>query len=113
MTLLPLALSLMEGFVGVVAAKAFQAPAWVIAVISAAPMFGNLSRLLWNRLAAQPKVPMRPALQCAVLVCVLAVASARAASRLSEHLGADGRRGADNRLLIAGVASPCAAWPGA
>lgn len=41
---LPLATSLMEGgFVAVVAAKAFNVQPWVIAVISAAPMFGNLS----------------------------------------------------------------------
>lgn len=41
---LPLATSLMEGgFVAVVAAKAFNVEPWVIAVISAAPMFGNLS----------------------------------------------------------------------
>lgn len=73
---LPLAFSLMEGgFVGVVAAKAFQAPAWVIAVISAAPMFGNLSSFIWNRLAAaRPKVPMLTALHCSVLLCVLAIA---------------------------------------
>ena len=50
---LPMALSLMEGgFVAVVAAKTFNVPPWVIAVISAAPMFGNLSSFIWNRIAA-------------------------------------------------------------
>jgi MFS family permease len=73
---LPLATGLMEGgFVAVVAAKAFSVPPWMIAVISASPMFGNLSSFLWNRLAAgRPKVPMLTALQCMVLLCVAAVA---------------------------------------
>ena len=73
---LPVALSLMEGgFVSVVAAKAFDVPPWVIAVISAAPMFGNLSSYFWNRLAAaRPKVPMVTILQALVLLCVLAIA---------------------------------------
>ena len=73
---LPVALSLMEGgFVSVVAAKAFDVPPWVIAVISAAPMFGNLSSYFWNRLAAaRPKVPMVTILQSLVLLCVLAIA---------------------------------------
>jgi MFS family permease len=73
---LPVALSLMEGgFVSVVAAKAFNVSPWVIAVISAAPMFGNLSSYFWNRLAAaRPKVPMVTVLQSLVLLCVLAIA---------------------------------------
>ena len=73
---LPVALSLMEGgFVSVVAAKAFDVPPWVIAVISASPMFGNLSSYFWNRLAAaRPKVPMVSALQLLVLLCMVAIA---------------------------------------
>lgn len=73
---LPVALGLMEGgFVSVVAAKAFDVPPWVIAVISAAPMFGNLSSYFWNHLAAaRPKVPMVTLLQALVLVCVVAIA---------------------------------------
>ena len=73
---LPLALSLMEGgFVAVVAAKAFNVPPWVIAVISAAPMFGNLSSFFWNRIASgRPKVPLVTALQVMVLLCVAAIA---------------------------------------
>ena len=73
---LPLALSLMEGgFVAVVAAKAFDVPPWVIAVISAAPMFGNLSSFFWNRIATgRPKVPMVVTLQVLVLLCVAAIA---------------------------------------
>ena len=73
---LPVALCLMEGgFVSVVAAKAFDVPPWVIAVISAAPMFGNLSSYFWNHLAAaRPKVPMVTILQSLVLLCVVAIA---------------------------------------
>ena len=73
---LPIALSLMEGgFVAVVAAKTFNVAPWVIAVISAAPMFGNLSSFFWNRIAAgRPKVPMLSMLQSMVLLCVMAVA---------------------------------------
>jgi len=73
---LPLALSLMEGgFVAVVAAKAFDVPPWVIAVISASPMFGNLSSFFWNRIATgRPKVPLVTTLQVLVLLCVAAIA---------------------------------------
>ncbi|MCW5628152.1 MAG: MFS transporter [Rhodoferax sp.] len=73
---LPLATSLMEGgFVAVVAAKAFNVEPWVIAVISAAPMFGNLSSFVWTRIATgRSKIPMVVALQTMVLLCVAAIA---------------------------------------
>jgi len=73
---LPVATSLMEGgFVAVVAAKAFDVEPWVLAVISASPMFGNLSSFFWNRMgSARPKVPLIVALQACVLCCVLAIA---------------------------------------
>ena len=73
---MPVAIGLMEGgFAAVVAAKAFDAPAWIIAVVSAAPMFGNLSSLLWSRLAAgRPKVALVLALQALVVLCVAAIA---------------------------------------
>ena len=73
---LPLATSLMEGgFVSVVAAKAFNVEPWVIAVISAAPMFGNLSSFFWTRIATgRSKVPMVVTLQILVLLCVAAIA---------------------------------------
>ena len=73
---MPVAIGLMEGgFAAVVAAKAFDAPAWIIAVVSAAPMFGNLSSLLWSRLAAgRPKVALVLALQGLVVLCVAAIA---------------------------------------
>jgi MFS family permease len=73
---LPLATSLMEGgFVSVVAAKAFDVEPWVIAVISASPMFGNLSSFFWTRIATgRSKVPMMVTLQMMVLLCVVAIA---------------------------------------
>jgi MFS family permease len=74
---LPVATSLMEGgFVAVVAAKTFHAEPWMLAVISASPMFGNLASYFWNRVgSARPKVPLIVALQCLVLACVVAVAA--------------------------------------
>ncbi len=74
---LPVATGLMEGgFVAVVAAKAFVVDPWVIAVISASPMFGNLSSFFWNRIGtARPKVPLVVILQALVLCCVAAIAA--------------------------------------
>ncbi len=73
---LPAALSLIEGgFAAVVAAKTFDVPPWLLAVISAAPMFGNLSSFVWNRVAsARSKVMVVVILQALVLLCLLAVA---------------------------------------
>jgi MFS family permease len=73
---LPVALSLIEGgFAAVVAAKTFDSPPWLLAVISASSMFGNLSSFVWNRVAsARSKVAMVVTLQSLVLVCVCAVA---------------------------------------
>jgi len=99
---LPIALCLMEGgFVAVVAAKTFNVPPWVIAVISAAPMFGNLSSFVWNRIAtARPKVPMVTALHVMVLLCVLAIAlSPRSETGTWILLGSV----VLSRLLIAGI----------
>ncbi len=99
---LPIALSLMEGgFVAVVAAKAFDVPPWVIAVISAAPMFGNLSSFFWNRLAtARPKVPMVTALQVLVLLCIAAIAVSPRSGAATWILLASVILG---RILIAGI----------
>jgi MFS family permease len=72
---LPVAFALMEGgFVGVIADKVYHVPPWVLALITAAPMFGNLSSTLWGRLAnARMKVPVIVALQIATVACLLAV----------------------------------------
>lgn len=74
---LPVATSLMEGgFVAVVAAKTFHAEPWMLAVISASSMFGNLSSYFWNRVgSARPKIPLIVVLQALVLLCVLVVAA--------------------------------------
>jgi MFS family permease len=99
---LPVATSLMEGgFVAVVAAKTFHAEPWMLAVISASPMFGNLSSYFWNRVGtARPKVPLIVTLQCLVLACVLAVAaSPRSDSGAWVLLGSI----IACRLLIAGI----------
>jgi MFS family permease len=99
---LPVATSLMEGgFVAVVAAKTFAVEPWVLAVISASSMFGNLSSFFWNRVGnARPKVPLIVVLQSLVLVCVLAIAAsprsdAGAWVLVASTIGC--------RLLIAGI----------
>ena len=73
---LPITLVLLEGgVVGVIAAKIYQVSPLVLALITAAPMFANLSSFAWNRIAAgRPKVRLACLIQAAVLVCVLAVA---------------------------------------
>ena len=99
---MPLATGLLEGgFVAVLAAKAFDAQPWMIAVISAASMFGNLSSFFWNQLAVgRPKVPMVTVLQCLVLVCVAAIAlSPRSPAGSWILVGAV----VLSRLLIAGI----------
>ncbi|MEC7379536.1 MAG: MFS transporter [Pseudomonadota bacterium] len=75
---LPITLVLLEGgVVGVIAAKVYQVSPFVLAVITAAPMFANLSSFAWNRIAAgRAKVQLACLLQAAVLLCVLAVALA-------------------------------------
>jgi hypothetical protein len=71
----PLAAALGEGtFAGVVASKYFQAGPLLIAVITAAPMFGNILALLWSELAeTRPKVRFINGLQVALVVVTAAV----------------------------------------
>lgn len=70
------AFALMEGgIVGVIADKIYHVAPWLLAVITAAPMFGNLMSFVWSRVAlARPKVPMLSAIQVGVLLCIGAVA---------------------------------------
>ena len=50
---MPAALVLLEGgVVGVIAAKIYQVEPLTLALISAAPMFANLSSFFWSRLSA-------------------------------------------------------------
>jgi len=73
---LPVCQALMEGgFVGVIADKVFHAHPALIALATAAPMFGNLSSVFWARLAERvPTVPLLLALQATLVACVAAVA---------------------------------------
>ncbi len=75
---LPVAFTLLEGgIVGVIAAKIYQVPPFVLAVITAAPMFGNLSSYFWSRMAnARTKVRFANGVQLATIACVLAIAMA-------------------------------------
>jgi hypothetical protein len=71
----PLAASLADGsFTGVVAAKYFNAPPVLIAVITAAPMFGNIMAMVWSELAKdRRKVPFVNLLQAGVVLSIAAV----------------------------------------
>ena len=71
----PLAAALAEGtFTGVVASKYFHAGPMLIAVITAAPMFGNILALLWSELAEdRRKVPFINLLQVGLVVSMAAV----------------------------------------
>ncbi|HXX47911.1 MAG TPA: MFS transporter [Myxococcota bacterium] len=69
--------ALMEGgFVGVIADKLFHVHPAVLALVTAAPMFGNLSSSLWARFAhGRRRVPWTALLMAAFTLCVLAVAA--------------------------------------
>jgi MFS family permease len=71
----PLAAALAEGtFAGVVAQKYFGAGPFLLAVIVAAPMFGNVLALFWSQLAQRrPLVKFVNALQLGVVACIAAV----------------------------------------
>jgi hypothetical protein len=73
---LPICYALMEGgFVGVIADKVYHAHPALIALATAAPMFGNLSSVWWARLAERVRtVPLLLALQAALVACVAGVA---------------------------------------
>jgi MFS family permease len=72
----PLAAALAEGaFTSVVAAKYFHAPPVLIAVITAAPMFGNIMALFWSHAAERrPKVRFVNWLQAGLISCIALVA---------------------------------------
>ena len=63
------------GFVGVIADKLFHVHPAVLALITAAPMFGNLSSSFWARLAhGRRRVPLATALLGGFSLCVAGVA---------------------------------------
>lgn len=72
----PVAAAMMEGgFIGVVAAKIFEVRPVVLALISAAPMFGNLSSFMWARLAnGRRKLPFIIGLQISFVALVAGIA---------------------------------------
>jgi hypothetical protein len=69
-------LSLMEGgFIGVIADKLFHVHPAVLALVTAAPMFGNLSSSFWARLAhGRRRVPWATALMAALTACIAGIA---------------------------------------
>ena len=73
---LPAALVLLEGgIVAVIAAKIYQVSPFTISLITAAPMFANLSSFLWNVLSAgRAKVAFANMLQICSILCLLMVA---------------------------------------
>jgi hypothetical protein len=75
----PLAAALAEGsFTGVVASKFFQASPLLLAVITAAPMFGNVMALVWAEMArTRAKVRFVNQLQLGVIIAIAAVAITR------------------------------------
>jgi MFS family permease len=72
----PIASALMEGgFIGVIAVKIFHVHPGVLALISAAPMFGNLSSFLWARLSqGRRKVPFIVGLQSLFIALAFVIA---------------------------------------
>jgi MFS family permease len=68
--------ALMEGgFIGVIADKLFHVHPAVLALVTAAPMFGNLSSAFWARLAhGRRRVPFATALMAGFALCVALVA---------------------------------------
>lgn len=72
----PLAAAMAEGsFASVVAQKYFNASSLLVAVIVAAPMFGNVLALVWADLAdRRPKVKFVNSLQLGVILCTSLVA---------------------------------------
>jgi len=73
---MPLAVSLVEGgVVGVLAVKVFSVNAFQLAVITAAPMFANLTSLFWAKLSrGLPKIPFINHLMLGALSCITAIA---------------------------------------
>ena len=72
---MPISGTLLEGgFIGVIADKLYHVHPSVLALITAAPMFGLLSSVLWARLAAgRRKVPFITALMTGVVVCAATI----------------------------------------
>ncbi|MEM1166387.1 MAG: hypothetical protein AAGI30_08875 [Planctomycetota bacterium] len=76
--LVPMAVACVEGNVlGVIANKAFEAPAWVVGLIVAAAPAANLTGFFWSTvLHGRERVRASNLFQLGVLVCVTAIAMA-------------------------------------
>jgi MFS family permease len=74
---IPVVSALMEGgFIGVIADKVYHVHPGVLALISAAPMFGLLSSFVWARLAlGRPKVPWITSLMALFVAAAVAIAA--------------------------------------
>ena len=75
---LPGALVLLEGgIVAVIASKIYQVSPFTISLITAAPMFANLSSFLWNLISSgKAKVAFSSVLQLCTIICLVLVAIA-------------------------------------
>ena len=75
---LPGAQVLLEGgIVAVIAAKIYEVSPFTISLITAAPMFANLSSFLWNLVSSgKAKVAFASVLQICSIICLLLVAIA-------------------------------------
>jgi MFS family permease len=73
---MPIAGTLLEGgFIGVIADKVYHVHPGVLALITAAPMFGLLSSVLWARLAVgRRKVPLITTLMSLMVACTAVIA---------------------------------------
>lgn len=73
---LPASFALLEGsFCAILADKMFDAPGWVLALLTSAPMWANLSSVLWNPIIrGLPKVLAILTLQAITLACLGAIA---------------------------------------
>ena len=74
---MPVAVSMVEaGVVGVLAVKVFNVNALQLALITAAPMFANLTSLLWAHLSrGKPKIPFIRTLMLAALASIAGISA--------------------------------------
>lgn len=75
---MPIALACVEGgIISVIAAKAFDAPAFIIAILSAAPALANIASAFWVRwMMGIDRVRVCVLFQVGILACLLGIATA-------------------------------------
>ncbi len=101
-TALPVASVLLEGgVVGVIAGKVYAVSPATLALITATPMFANITSLFWNRITlGRAKVMTAVLLQMVVIACVLCVALTSASEAAVSFLIASMLL---SRVVIAGI----------